>query len=253
MANKPVALFSFLAVCGIAAASFSAEGLRELEAAYLRGEYETVAQKAATQLRGGVGRPDELLYLRGMAALQLRDWDLAWDSLQRLVQEHPKSAWAPHAWLALGDSAASSGNFEAALKVYEKAVSEGGAGPLVPQVYLEMGKIQRHLGLWDPARGSFERVVREAPESQESATAREILKAGDFFFTVQVGSFAGQPNAQRLQAELRRRGYPADLQEVESQGRIFHRVRVGQFRRREEAEDQARTLQKDGFPAKLFP
>ncbi len=231
----------------------AAEELRNLEAAYLRGEYETVLLQAGILLRDGENRSDELLYLRGMAALQLQDWDLARESLERLVQEHPKSPWAPHGWLGMGDSFTSSGDFEAALGVYEKFISEGEIGPLAPQSLLRLGKVQRHLGFWDEARGSFERVIREAPESQETAQAKEILESDEFFFTVQVGSFVSQSNAFRLQSELRRRGYSAELRETEAQGRIFHRVRVGRFHRRQDAEDQMRVLQRDGFPARIFP
>ncbi len=233
--------------------SFAGEDPGSLQAAFLRGEYETVLTGTARQLGAGAERTDEMLYLHGVSALKLRDWETARASLGRLVREYPESSLAPHAWLAIGDSWAGSGDPEKAAEAYARLASGDRDTPLLPQAVFRLGKAQSDLGQWSQAQRSFERVLKEAPGSAEAAWAREILDRGDFFFTVQVGAFVSRANAVKLESELRRRGYEPELSQTSTQGKVFHRVRVGRFERREEAQAQAEQLRKEGFPAKLFP
>ncbi len=233
-------------------AAFAQEDLPSIQGAFLRGEYETVVRETGRSL-GRSGSEDELLYLRGVSALKLRDWELARLALTRLIEEYPSSRWAPHGRLALGDSWVGVGQPDRALEVYGRALREGRAGHLTPQGLLRLGRVQRELGLWEEARGSLEQVGRAAPDSAEAAQAREMLAGEDFFFTVQVGSFVTRANAVRLLEELRRRGYPAEVSEAAMGGKLFHRVRIGRFARRSEAEAEARRLSGDGFPARIFP
>lgn len=236
----------------LAAGPVGAEGaLSSVQGAFLRGEYETVVRETAGATDRGAG--DEALYLRGVSAMKLRDWELARAALTRLVEEHPTSRWAPHGWLALGDSWAGSGHPERALEVYERVLREGRAGHLTPQALFRLGKVQRELGLWAEARASLEQAARAAPDSVDALQAKELLSGDDFFFTVQVGSFITRANALRLAQELQRRGYPAEVSEAVMQGKRFHRVRIGRFAKRAEAQAQAQRLGEDGFPSRIFP
>lgn len=244
-----------LAMTGFLVASARAsaqEDLSSIQGAFLRGEYETVVRETGREMGRG-GPEEELLYLRGVSALKLRDWELARAALTRLVEEHPASPWTPQGRLALGDSWMGAGQPERALEVYEKILSGGGAGDLAPQALFRLGKVQRELGLWPEARASLAQAARAAPDSAEAAQAREILGRDDFFFTVQVGSFVTRPNADRLAQELQRRGYRAEVSEAVMGGKLFHRVRIGRFAKRSEAEDEARRLSGDGFPVRIFP
>lgn len=241
---------SVLLTAGVPA--WAQEDISSIRGAFLREEYETVVRETGREMGRG-GAEDELLYLRGVSALKLRDWDLARSALTRLVEEHPVSPWTPQGWLALGDSWMGAGRPERALAVYGKVIRERRAGDLAPQALSRLGKAQRELGLWQEARSSLEQVTRAAPDSAEAAQAREMLGREDFFFTVQVGSFVTRPNADRLAQELQRRGYPAEVSEAVMDGKIFHRVRIGRFAKRSEAEDEARRLSGDGFPARIFP
>jgi tetratricopeptide (TPR) repeat protein len=145
------------------------------------------------------------------------------------------------------------GNVEEALRIYQEMLEIHQAKAFEPFLLLRIGKLQQHLGRWDDARSSLETVIRQFPQSEEAIEAKGILETDAFFFTVQVGAFLSRSNALRLQAELKRLGYPAEVDEVTLQGRVFHRVRVGRFSRRSEAEEQAEALHQHGFPSKIFP
>jgi rare lipoprotein A len=66
-------------------------------------------------------------------------------------------------------------------------------------------------------------------------------------FTLQVGSFADENNAQRLVEQLRRSFENVYVATVETLTQKYHRVRVGQFETREAALVMAEKLSQMGF------
>lgn len=230
-----------------------AEDLASVHGAFLRGEYERVLRSNPDDFPEGSDGSDTLLYLKGVSALKLGDGEMARSFLTKLVENRPRSRWAAQGWLALGESWELSGKPEEALKVYSRYLEEGTDSSLRPQVLLRVGIVQREMGLWEEARKTLESAAAQETGSAVQTQAADILKSGEFYFTVQVGAFAAALNAQRLAAELKRRGYDSAVSRTLVQGREFHRVRVGRFSSRAEAEQEARRLQQDGFPAKVFP
>lgn len=66
-------------------------------------------------------------------------------------------------------------------------------------------------------------------------------------FTLQVGSFADEGNAQRLAEQLRKSFENVHVTTMETLTQKYHRVRVGQFETREEALYTAEKLSQMGF------
>ena len=66
-------------------------------------------------------------------------------------------------------------------------------------------------------------------------------------FTLQVGSFADETNAQRLAEQLRKSFENVYVATVETMTQKYHRVRVGQFETRESALPIAEKLSQMGF------
>jgi len=66
-------------------------------------------------------------------------------------------------------------------------------------------------------------------------------------FTLQVGSFADEANAQRLAEQLRKSFDNVHVTTMETQTQKYHRVRVGQFDTREEALSTAEKLSQMGW------
>ncbi|HEX7029208.1 MAG TPA: SPOR domain-containing protein [Gammaproteobacteria bacterium] len=70
-------------------------------------------------------------------------------------------------------------------------------------------------------------------------------------WTVQVGSFSNDSNAENLAAALRERGFPAYVSRFEDGGAIHHRVRVGGFASRDAAQAKADEIREQtGQPAR---
>jgi rare lipoprotein A len=66
-------------------------------------------------------------------------------------------------------------------------------------------------------------------------------------FTLQVGSFVDEANAQRLAEQLRKSFENVHVTTMETQTQKYHRVRVGQFESRESALVAAEKLSQMGF------
>lgn len=244
---------SLLLLLSWACVALAADDLNELHAAFLREEYGVVILKTQAALENESSSKDELLYLQGMSALKRGDLASARASLSRLVGDHPNSPRKALALLGLGMSLEREGKTDEALRIYTDLVNEKSAQQIFPQVTLRLSRLQQRLGMWEPARQGMERLVSNYPATSEAQEAQGILEAGDFYFSVQVGAFATKANAARFVAELKRRGFKAQMNEAVLHGGLFHRVRVGRFAKREEAQKEAEHLQNEGFPGKVLP
>ena len=72
-------------------------------------------------------------------------------------------------------------------------------------------------------------------------------------WAVQLGAFSGRDKAERLVADLRKRGYAAFVLEFRATGQVLHRVRVGPEQDRARAVAIADRLRKDGFQPVVAP
>ena len=88
------------------------------------------------------------------------------------------------------------------------------------------------------------KTPKPAPAAPESTTG---------MWAVQLGSFSNQANAERLAADLRKRGYAAFLSQLSTSSGSLHRVRVGPQKDRESAEAVAGKLNGDGHKGQVVP
>jgi len=70
-------------------------------------------------------------------------------------------------------------------------------------------------------------------------------------WAVQLGSFSNQANAERLAADLRKKGYAAFLSQLETSSGALHRVRIGPQKNRDSAEAIAARLNSAGHKGQV--
>jgi len=109
-------------------------------------------------------------------------------------------------------------------------------GPFVKERIIDVSyAAARMLGMWEKGTASVKvEVIGFAPELVQR-------------FTLQVGSFVDEPNAQRLAEQLRKNFDNVFVTTLETQTQKYHRVRVGQFDTRESALITAERLSQMGF------
>ena len=70
-------------------------------------------------------------------------------------------------------------------------------------------------------------------------------------WAVQLGSFSNQANAERLAADLRKKGYAAFLSQLQTNSGALHRVRIGPQNNRDNAEAIAARLKSAGHTGQV--
>jgi cell division protein FtsN len=87
--------------------------------------------------------------------------------------------------------------------------------------------------------------VASTSQVQTAALAASPPPPGTSFYTVQVGSFRRDTDAQRLLQQLAQKGYAARLLSITLPGKgLWHRVRIGTFAERAEANEMAQRLRR---------
>jgi rare lipoprotein A len=109
-------------------------------------------------------------------------------------------------------------------------------GPFVKERIIDVSyAAAQMLGMWEKGTASVKvEVIGSAPELVQR-------------FTLQVGSFVDETNAQRLAEQLRKNFDNVSITTLETQTQKYHRVRVGQFDTRELALVMAKKLAQMGF------
>ncbi|MCL2684482.1 MAG: SPOR domain-containing protein, partial [Synergistaceae bacterium] len=70
---------------------------------------------------------------------------------------------------------------------------------------------------------------------------------------VQIGAFVNGNSATTLVSEVKKQGYTASVSRADSSGKTFHRVRVNAGGTREDANRLAAELERKGYPVSVVP
>lgn len=84
---------------------------------------------------------------------------------------------------------------------------------------------------------------------QADGKAPDVSPTG--MWAVQLGSFSNQANAERLAADLRKKGYAAFLSQLQTNSGALHRVRIGPQNNRDSAEAIAAKLNSAGHKGQV--
>lgn len=216
------------------------------------------------QLAREGGRIEEGSLWEGLTAYALGDGPGARTALER-VQDSGNDAIRLHAQVILGNTYRASGNLDEALSVYRRVreKEEPGSGWWSTAALLEAEVLEAE-GTPDKAILPLKEILAKAPGSYEAPEAwlrlRDITDTdvsdlpegggssptadsegeGGTDFSVQVGAFSFDDNAQGLAAHVRDNGF-ADARVAKGQDGLF-RVLVGHLDSREGAESLGDSL-----------
>lgn len=102
-----------------------------------------------------------------------------------------------------------------------------------------------------PKLAPAEPPADHTPEPAADGTPRVATAAAGSDWFVQLGSFSQRDNAERLVADVSRRGFPAGMAESSGRRGPMYRVRVGPAGSREAAGELARKLAAAGFTGQV--
>jgi len=195
---------------------------------------------------------DELYYILGLSYMKTGNYLRASDIFEIIINEFKDSAFKDDAMLGLGDTYFLRGDYNAAQNRYKTFLENEPLTRLKPAVYYRFAQICVNNRDQRGAREYMEKLKKEYPFSFESrmelTPAQEALS-----FTIQVGAFSRNDNAQNLCRILIGKGYKAYIEEASSGSGRAYKVRVGKLSSRFEAQQLERKLSNEGYPTKIFP
>ena len=101
--------------------------------------------------------------------------------------------------------------------------------------------------LTGPSTVKTSEIQPEVKVIKESETISEKK-----LYTVQVGAFSKEVNAQNLAKEIRDKGYQTYVVTYVVKGKTFHKVQVGEFKSSQEAQNIVQKLKELGCPNDIF-
>lgn len=119
---------------------------------------------------------DHATFFLGFSQRSLRD-PAALDTLRQLLRMYPRSDYAPHAWLHLGEAWFDAGDHPAALKAYQQAAGPG--FELAGFALYKQAWTHERLGDPEAARAAMGQVVLDDSRPDLAVVAYEVL---DFWF-----------------------------------------------------------------------
>ena len=132
---------------------------------------------AAPPLRSATTTPAEDLYRVGVEKLQAKELDAALLILYDLITTYPGHPLREGAQLLVADVLYQQQDYRGALAELDALVGAVPSGGKVPDALLKTGLCQRSLGDGALAKRTWERLVRDFPESVAARQARVLLRS----------------------------------------------------------------------------
>ncbi len=248
---KTLCIFSLITSYQLFVTGYSpAASLNRAEALYLQGSYSDSIEECAVNISQDK-ETDKAYYLLGLNYLKLNDPEKAREKLNTLIDNYGSSPYLNSARLSYADSYFMEQDYLKAKTHYENILRNNPAQ--AASAYLGLARCALKTGDWQKAKDYAQAIQDKFPKSLEARLAKDLFSGGDFFFTVQVGSFANQKNAQRLTQKLINAQFEAYIDQLNSEKTPLYRVRVGRLDSRSEAEKLKNTLEQKGYPARIYP
>ena len=177
--------------------------MEELEVCILREDYAQ-AIKTAKEILPLLSQADvpQAEYLLGCAYLKMGEQDKARKHFQLALNKTRDGDLIRKAELATCDSYYMENKFEQAASGYTKFLRKYKNRDYKDIVKFKLAKAYLKLGEWKKAKKLLKDVAQSS--SIESDYAGRILREGQFYFTVQVGSFQSKKNASNLLKKLKK-------------------------------------------------
>ena len=231
-----------------------AANLDTLKADFLQGNYRRVALEAQAQIGGfNIHGVDELSYLLGLSYLKENKLDQAQECFQRVIN-HPPGKFKEQAFLASADVYLIKGKFQDAENIYNKLLEDNPSINLKAGILYRLSQSGYRKGNKEQSNEYLLKLKKDFPLSLELRSTNGIPRTEPALneigvFSIQVGFFVKNLNADNFKDKLLAMGYPAYV-DVSSEG---YRVKVGRFKTQTEALDTENKLSREGFSTKLCP
>lgn len=214
---------------------------------YALGTYVQAGRHFARVIELKVGAAEEARarYWLGLSLVGAKNFPEARRHLQLLRANDAGTGLAEAASLSYADCLREEGSYASALVEYLRSTTRLGRSDWLPSALYGAGLCYERLNRLDEARDTYSRLASQFPSSFEAAVVRskllstakpEVERVEVAGYTVQVGAFSQEANANKLVAALREKGVTESrVTRKERGGRVLFIVHLGEFSTREAA------------------
>lgn len=227
--------------------------LDRIKSVFIAGDYKQAISEGERILAVTTAKAyglDELYYILALSYLKDGNYLRASDIFEIILKEFKKSTLAADARLGLADTCFLKGDYERAREGYGKLLNSGKAVRLRPCVYYRLSRCAAELGHNDEAENYLAQLKREFPLN--ILDSKDNIISGESYYSVQVGSFSSNTNANNLMRQLIDKGYSAYIEEANLESETVYRVKVGRSGIKETMALATR-LSREGYPTKVCP
>ncbi|MEW6102100.1 MAG: SPOR domain-containing protein [Candidatus Omnitrophota bacterium] len=258
--GRRVVIFVSLCLCVFVSLDFVyALNLDSLKANLLKGNYKEAINEGEKILAGTRkdDASDELYYLLGLSYLKDGNYLRASDIFEIILKELNSSRFKEQAKIGLADTYLLRQDFNGAEAIYKELLSQNPGTKYKAVIFSRLSRVGFKKG--DPEMGKEyrDKLKQEFPKSFEAKLSEEsgplIEDTSGVYFTVQVGVFNSNVNAQNLAEKLALKGYASFIEETLLNEKKSYRVRVGKLKTLKEAKELENKLRQEGFPTKICP
>jgi tetratricopeptide (TPR) repeat protein len=237
---------------------FTIEGfcldLTSIKTKMLMGDYKAALNEGEKLIAKDPHSP-ELYYLLGLCYLKEGNYLRASDIFEIIIKEFSGTRFKEEAQMGLGDTYFLRGDLSKAEISYQDVINKNPDSKLKPQIYYRLSEVAFKKGDSVLGQEYLAKIKGISPYNLEvkQELPSVAIKESGFYYTVQVGSFSKELNANNFTNKLVSSGYPAFIEESESGGSKVYRVKVGKLATRNEAEELSKKLTQEGYPTKICP
>ncbi len=208
--------------------------------AYHQRRYATTIVRLSRFLEQVPDRPEtaSALYIRGLAYAQQGRRNEAYRDLHACVRRSDAAQVAWKAYVTLGVLYFEDQRWADARESFHAAITR--MPPTTPAdrrayVLYQLGICYERCGQWREAWRTFERIVRELPDTPQARDARRRVRLRADHYAIQCGSFSQRRNAENLVQQLELRRLRAAIREDPQPHGTRYLVLVGHYTTYEQA------------------
>jgi tetratricopeptide (TPR) repeat protein len=255
MKNKWVFLFL---VFFISPVFLWAANLDNIKVDFLQGNYRRVIFEAQPLVNSiSIGGNEELNYILGLSYLKEGNLEQAQNCFKR-VQSSLSKKFKVQANLGLADSYLLSGRLDAAWDIYDRLIQNNANSNWKAAILYRLSQLELKKGNIRQGNDYLIKLRRDFPLSPELRLTKSLPIMAIFtpavnsineYYSVQVGFFSSQANANNFKDKLLAKDHPAYLEASDG----GYRVKVGKFKTQNEALDLEGRLSREGFQTRVCP
>ena len=192
-------------------------------------------------------------YYLGLSQLRLKQYTEARKAFAIVMQASPDQDLYDKAGLGMIESLYMPGFYKDALKEGEALLRRSPQSQSKSLIYLKIARTNLKLMRWQKAKEYLQKILAEFPQSFEAPIAQNLLEEKEYFTVQVGSFLDKERAIRLMEELKKRDQYAYTVETISPEGKTFYRVRVGQLTSLGDAQTLESDLTKLGYPTLIYP